>query len=101
MAKVSKIYPQSQLLDVNVNSSLRNIIEFMGKERACDRAQQEIENWYVNQLIPAIVEGLSKRPEYEEEYKLLRTRYLKRCRCAYPNYHCPNPCGHPRPKRPF
>jgi len=101
MQKVFNLYPQGQMLNVNLNASLKNIIEFMGKERACERAQQEIENWYVNQFLPDIVEGLSKRPEYEEEYKLLRTRYLDKCRCAYPNYHCPNPCGHPRTKRPF
>ncbi len=33
----------------------------MGKERTCNRAQKEIENWYVNQFISNIVEGLSKR----------------------------------------
>lgn len=99
--KVRNLYPQGQMLDVNLNASLKNIIEFMGKERACERAQQEIENWYVNQLVPNIVNGLENRPEYEKEYTLLRSRYLNRCRCAYPDYHCPNPCGHPRTKRPF
>lgn len=101
MQKINGIYPQGQLIDFNLDSSIYRLVQYMGKERACERPQQEVEDWYVNQLLPDIVEGLSKRPEYEEEYKLLRTRYLDKCRCAYPNYHCPNPCGHPRTKRPF
>ena len=101
MLEVKKLYPQAQVLKANVNSSLKNVIYFMGQERACERAQQEIENWYVNKFVPDIVTGLEKRPEYEEEYILLRTKYLNRCRCAYPTYNCPNPCGHPRPRRPF
>ncbi len=101
MMEVKKLYPQGQLIQVNLNSSLKNIINFMGQERACELAQQEIENWYVNQLLPDVVEGLSQKEAYQEEYKILTKQYLNRCRCAYPNYHCPRPCGHPRTTRPF
>lgn len=101
MLKLNNSYPQGQMVKVNVTSSLKNIIEFMGKERACDKAQQEIENWYVNQFVPDIVNGLEKMNEYEKEYLILKKEYLNKCRCAYPTYHCPNPCGHPRTKRKF
>ncbi len=101
MLEVKGLFPQGQMIRFNLISSLKNIILYMGQERACERAQQEIENWYVNTLLPDIVKGLEKRPEYQKEYVLLKTGYLNRCRCAYPNYNCPNPCGHPRTKRPF
>ncbi len=101
MMEVEKIYPQGQNVLVNISSSLKNIINFIGQERACELAQQEIENWYVNQFLPDIVEGLKEKEAYQEEYKILTKQYINRCRCAYPNYHCPRPCGHPRVTRPF
>ncbi len=94
-------YPQGQMIKVNMITSIQKIIQFMGKERACDRAQQEIENWYVNVFLPEVIAGLKKREEYQEEAKYLEENYLNRCRCAYPDYACPNPCGHPRVRRPF
>ena len=94
-------YPQGQMIKVNMITSLQKIIQFMGKERACDRAQQEIENWYVNVFLPEVIAGLKKREEYQEEAKYLEENYINRCRCAYPDYTCPNPCGHPRVRRPF
>lgn len=101
MLKVQELNPQGQKIPTNIVSSLKNVIEFMGKERACDRAQQEIESWYTAKFLPDIIEGLSQRPEYQKEYQLLKSKYLDKCRCAYPTYHCPNPCGHPRVRRPF
>lgn len=101
MLLVSKLHPQGQIIKANTIVPLKNAVKFIGQERACDRAQWEIEDWYVNRFMPDVVEGLEKRPEYQEEAKMLRLKYLGKCRCQYPNYKCPNPCGHPRPKRPF
>lgn len=94
------IYPQGELVKVNINTSLKNIINYIGKERACNRAQQQIEDWFVNVFLNDIAAGLEKRPEYTEELKYLKN-YLKRCRCAYPDYNCPNPCGQARVRRIF
>lgn len=101
MLKVKELYPQGQIIPVNIVCSLKNVIQFVGQERACEKAQQEIENWYVTKFLPDIIDGLSTMPEYQEEYQLLKEKYLNKCRCAYPNYNCPNPCGHPRVRRPF
>jgi len=101
MLEVKSLYPQGQLMRVNLNGSLKNIIQFIGQERACEKAQQEIENWYVNILLPDIVKGLEGKPEYEKLYQEVKQKYLNKCRCAYPNYTCPSPCGHARTKRPF
>ncbi len=94
-------YPQGQIIKVNMISSLQKLIHFMGKERACDHAQQEIQNWYVNVFLPEVVAGLKKREEYKEIAQYLEENYLNRCRCTYPDYTCPSPCGHPRVRRPF
>lgn len=101
MQRVNGIYPQGQIIDFNVDSSIYRIVQFMGKERACERPQQEVENWFVNEFVSDIVNALKDKPAYRKEYELLKKGYLNRCRCAYPDYHCPNPCGHPRTKRPF
>lgn len=101
MLEVKHLYPQGQMLNFNLISSLKNIIWFMGQERACEKAQQEIANWYVNIFLPDIIKGLEEKSEYQEEVNVLKRNYLNKCRCAYPNYHCPSPCGHPRTQRPF
>lgn len=101
MLLVSTIFPQGQMIDMNIVSSIRKIIDFMGKERACDRAQWETQNFYVNELLPAIVDGLKDKPEYADLHNTLSQLYLNRCRCGFPDYDCPTPCGHPRVIRPF
>lgn len=101
MMLVKGIFPQGQLLEVNIASTLRNILNFMGKERACSRAQWEIENFYTMELLPAICEGLKAQPEYAEMGERLEKLYLNRCRCQFPDYNCPTPCSRPYVKRPF
>lgn len=97
MEKVIQYHPQGELIKVNTSGTLKNIIQFVSKERCCDRAQQEIEDLYANQMIPDIYEALmfTKQEELAAELR----PYVKRLRCCYPTYNCPNPCGHPRLKR--
>ena len=97
MEKVKKSYPQGQIVKVNTSGSLKNIINFVSKERCCDRAQCEIENLYANEIIPDIYENLelTGQTQLQEELK----PYVKKLRCAYPTYNCPKKCGHPRLKR--
>ncbi len=101
MVRVRLLYPVGQMMDVNIVSSIRKIIHFMGKERACERAQWETADFYMNEFVPAIIKGLEGKPEYDKERDMLTKLYLYRCRCGAPDYDCPNPCGHPRVKRPF
>lgn len=96
---LKQFYPQAQLLDVNICAPLKNIINFIGKERACDRALLEVQDTFTNQLIPQIYEELVRNQKLELAKNL--EPYTNRLRCAYPDYNCPTPCGHPRVKRKF
>ncbi len=101
MMLVKGLFPQGQNIEGNLVSSVKKVIQYIGKERACDRAQWETEDFFVNDLLPKIVDGLEERPEYQQEKDYIKRYYLGKCRCQYPDYNCPTPCGHPRPKRPF
>ncbi|MEG1900395.1 MAG: FAD-dependent thymidylate synthase [Bacilli bacterium] len=94
MIIMSTKYPQGQLIKANMSGSLSNIINFVAKERACEHAQLEIEYLYTHKVIPDIYEGLDDSRQYELADKL--SPYVKKLRCQYPTYNCPNPCGHPR-----
>jgi hypothetical protein len=93
---VENKYPQGMLLMVNRISSVKNIIDFVSKERCCERAQLEIEQVYYNQIIPDTYENLlNKDPNLAETIK----PYVKKLRCQYKDYTCPSFCGHPRQNR--
>ncbi len=94
MALVSKYYPQGQLLEVNVTGPLKNLINYVGKERACERAFLETEDMFVNKMLPDIYHNLFK--ENKDELALVLAPYINRQRCMYPDYNCPTPCGHAR-----
>lgn len=91
---LKEVYPQGQLIKVNRCGSIKDILKFVAQERACDRAQLEIEKVYVDDMIPNIYENLQKQEQVNLAMKV--KPYVKKLRCAFPGYHCPGVCGHPR-----
>lgn len=91
---VEKVYPQGQLVKVNRSMSLKNMLKFVAQERACDMAQLEIERVYTHDIIPDAYQGLLDN-NHEDLAEIVKP-YVKRLRCGYPGYTCPNPCHHPR-----
>jgi hypothetical protein len=96
---VRSVYPQGQLINVNIVGSLKNLINYVGKERACVNAQNETQDIFTNALIPKYYEELIKQGKDNLAQEL--KPYVKRLRCSYPTYKCPRPCGHPRVERDF
>ena len=99
IASVSNVYPQGMLVKTNMNGPLKHLVNYVGKERACDRAFLETEDLFTNQMLPDIYEGLVKSGN--QELAMTLKRYTGKLRCMYPDYKCPAPCGHPRIKRDF
>jgi len=95
MYSVQDIYPQGQLVKVNRTMSVKNMLKFVGQERACERAQLEIERVYTNNIIPDVYNGLLENEQYISLANQVKP-YVKKLRCQYPGYRCPSPCGHPR-----
>lgn len=96
MFLVSNYFPQGQLVKVNRLMSVKNLLKFVSQERACEMAQLEIENVYIKNIIPDLYDALTKRNDsLKEQVK----PYVKRKRCQFPGYHCPNPCSHVRMDR--
>ena len=54
MLSVKDVFPQGQLLKVNRIMSIRAMLKFVAQERACERAQLEIQNIYTNDIIPPV-----------------------------------------------
>lgn len=99
MMLVRGLFPQGQNVETNMRATLENIFNYIDKERACNRAQWETEDWFVNDLVPRIVAGLEGKPEYAHDRETIMSWYLDKCRCQSPDYTCPNPCGNPKTKR--
>ena len=97
--KVNKFYPQGKIVKVNANGPLKHLVNYVGKERACDRAFLETEDMFTNVMLPDIYEGLLKEGKTELAERL--KPYINKLRCMYPDYKCPSPCGHPRIRRKF
>ena len=96
---VNKYYPAGKLVKVNASGSLKYLVNYVGKERACDRAFLETEDMFTNQMLPDIYEGLLK--EGKTELAEILKPYVGKLRCMYPDYNCPGKCGHPRIRRKF
>lgn len=81
------------------NVSYNNFESFacLAQERACDRAQLEIEKVYVDDMIPDIYNNLINEGKNDIAEKV--KPYVKKLRCGFPGYHCPGTCGHPRINR--
>ena len=93
---VKDVFPQGQLIRVNRCGTIKTILKYVAQERACDRAQLEIERVYVDDMIPNIYDNLLKENhELADKVK----PYTKRLRCGFPGYKCPGVCGHPRINR--
>ncbi len=99
ISSVNEFYPSGKLLHVNASGSLKYLINYVGKERACDRAFLETEDMFTNKMLPEIYNGLvnSGKNELAEQVK----PYVLKLRCMYPDYDCPTNCGHPRIDRKF
>ena len=95
MLKVKKLYPQGQLIKVNRSMSIKNMLEFVAQERACEMAQLEIERVYTQDIIPDVYNALANNDKYQNLAKEIKP-YVKKLRCAFPGYTCPTPCHHPR-----
>jgi len=99
-------YPQGRIIFTSMEGTLKDLISYVGSERACNRAQYEIADFY-EKLIECYYSNLdsinnkielSKKTEYA---KLLKP-YLGMYRCRTKDYKCPTPCpGGPREKRKF
>lgn len=97
MFKLQNVYPQGQIILANANGSLKNLINYIGKERACEHAQLETQNTFMNDFLPDCYEGLVENNQ--TELADIVKPYVKKLRCAYPDYNCPKGCGHPRLER--
>lgn len=97
LKSVQDITPQGAMVKVNHQIPLSNLFNFVAKERACERAQLEIEELYVNEIIPFVYKELINQGNVEMAKKI--RPYLGNLRCKYPDYNCPTPCGHPRARR--
>lgn len=96
---VNKYYPQGKIVKVNANGPLKHLVNYVGKERACDRAFLETEDMFTNQMLPDIYNGLIN--EGKTELAEILKPYVGKLRCMYPDYTCPGVCGHPRVRRNF
>lgn len=96
MLSVKDVYPQGQLLKVNRIMSLRAMLKFVAQERACERAQLEIQSVYTDDIIPNVYKELE---QINEELAKEVEPYVKRLRCGFPGYKCPGKCGRPRINR--
>lgn len=97
MNRVKSKYPQGQLVKVNRIMSVKNMLKYVSQERACDMAQLEIQRVYTRNIIPDTYNALvtSNNLDLAETVE----PYVKKLRCQFPGYKCPNPCHHPRLKR--
>ena len=97
--KVNKYYPQGKIVRVNMNGPLKHLVNYVGKERACDSAFLETQDVFTNQMLPEFYEELLKAGKYNLAEAL--KPYVGKLKCMYPDYNCPTPCGHPRIRRKF
>lgn len=97
ISSVKEVYPQGQLIKVNRCATVKNILKYVGQERACDRAQLEIQRVYVDDMIPDLYNNLKNNGQEKLAEKV--KPYVKKLRCGFPGYHCPGCCGHPRLNR--
>lgn len=97
ITSVKEVYPQGQLVKVNRCGTIKNLLKYVSQERACDRAQLEIERVYVDDMIPDLYNNLKATGKDALAQKV--KPYVKKLRCAFPGYYCPGTCGHPRMNR--
>lgn len=88
--KMGDFYRKFSKTDAGAKKAILKMVQ----ERACDRAQLEIEKVYVDDMIPNIYENLQKQEQVNLAMKV--KPYVKKLRCSFPGYHCPSTCGHPR-----
>lgn len=92
-------YPQGQIIDVSMDTTLKKLISYVGSERACNAAQYEIAKFYMELLRDYALSLLQEEKTHlYEEVK----PYVGKYRCLTKNYKCPSPCaGGPRMDRKF
>lgn len=95
---VQKVFPQGQLIDMSLQGSIYDLVTYVGGERACTRAQEEITSFYLS-LLEDYYNGLKDtKPELASVLK----PYVNKYRCQSGCYKCLAPCpGGPRVKRKF
>lgn len=98
MNKVLEYYPQGQLIRANINGSLYSLINYVGKERACQCAQLETHDIYLYSMLSDIYDGLRTNPNYISLAKELEP-YLGKERCMQKTYTCPKSCHFADPHR--
>jgi len=91
-------YPQGQMILVSMEGTLKKLVNYVGGERACTRAQHEIAVFYL-ELLKDYYDALK---EENSELASLLEPYVGKYRCLSKNYKCPSPCpGGPRMNRKF
>ena len=97
---VQNLFPQGQIIDANLNSSLSSILNFIGKERACINAQFETFDIFANQITEDIYNGLLSSQQYASLAAEVKP-YVKKLRCQTGDYCCPSNCGRPTMDRKY
>lgn len=93
---VKDIYPQGQIIYVDMKGTLQRFVTYIGGERACNRAQYEISKFYID-FISEYYQGIK-----DEELKEILKPYVGVYRCRTKNYACGSPCfGGPRIDRKY
>ncbi len=99
-------YPQGRKILASVEGTLKDLISYVGSERACNRAQYEIAEFY-QKLLEHYYEALVYKGQTElvnasGQYAELLKPYVGVYRCRTKDYKCPTPCpGGPRENRKF
>lgn len=96
----SVCYPQGQKILASMEGTLKKLVAYVGSERACNRAQFEISDFYMK-LIEDYYMALHENENLKQYSELLRP-HLGMYRCRTKDYKCPTPCpGGPKPDRNF
>ena len=94
-------YPQGEKIKVSMDGTLKNLVSYVGSERACNRAQFEISKFYMELIEDYYKALVEKADEWHCNPEVLKP-YLGMYRCRTKNYKCTAPCpGGPNPNRKF
>jgi len=97
-------YPQGRKILTSMEGTLKDLITYVGSERACNRAQYEIAEFY-QAFLEHYYEALKNKESLNynvTQYKELIKPYVGVYRCRTKDYKCPTPCpGGPKENRKF
>lgn len=97
--RICKNYPQGQIIDVSIDTTLKKLISYVGTERGCNHAQYEIAKFYME-----LIKECANSYIINQKIQLtdMIRPYVGKYRCLTKTYKCPSPCnGGPRMDRKF